>query len=158
MLGKLTRWLRIMGYDVKYSTKLDDCEIIKIIEEENRILLTSDLALYQRTISKNLPAYNVKGTNETERLAEITQHFNLPVDIDLEKTRCPKCNAKLQVTNKLEILEEIKPNTLKYYTTFWKCPFCNAIYWQGAHWNNIRIRLEQIKEKIKEKKEKNLLA
>ena len=152
MLGKLARWLRMMGHDAKYSTLLEDSQLLKIAKEEDRVLLTRDLALYQQAIAKNLEAYYVEGTTEPDRLSELTQRFSLPLFIDLEKSRCPKCNTKLQPAPKEKVADKVEENTLKFYDTFWECPNCGAVYWQGAHWTKIRATLEQAKEKQKEKK------
>jgi len=151
MLGKLARWLRMMGHDTRYSTLLDDSQLLKIAKEEKRVLLTRDLALYQQAIAKNLEAYYVAGTIEPDRLSELAQRFNIPLFIDLEKSRCPKCNTKLQPAPKEKIANKVERNTLKHYDTFWECPNCGAVYWQGAHWANIRTTLEKAKEKQKEK-------
>ena len=154
MLGKLSRWLRMMGHNVKYSTLLEDSQLLKIAKDECRVLLTRDLALYQQAITKNLEAYYVEGITEPQRLSELAQRFNIPLTIDLEKSRCPKCNTKLQPATKEKIADRIEQNTLKYYDVFWECPNCGAVYWQGAHWTKIRATLGQAKEKQKEKKTK----
>jgi uncharacterized protein with PIN domain len=146
MLGKLTRWLRMMGHDAKYSTNLEDAELLAIAKEENRVLLTRDLELYQRAIAKGLDAYFVEGVNEAERLAELAHRFRIALEIDLEKSRCPHCNTKLYSATKEEIADKVEPNTLKYYDVFWSCPNCGSVYWQGAHWKKIRSVLEKAKE------------
>ena len=48
MLGKLARWLRMMGHDVEYSNSMDDSELLTIARKEQRILLTRDFELYQQ--------------------------------------------------------------------------------------------------------------
>lgn len=149
MLGKLTRWLRMMGYDAKYSTKMADAELLAVAKNENRVLLTRDLSLYQQAIAKGLSAFYVEGTIEAERLAELAQRFGTALEIDLEKSRCPHCNTKLQSVPKEEIKQKVEENTLKYYDVFWRCPNCGSIYWQGAHWKKIRATLEEAKEKVK---------
>ena len=57
MLGKLSRWLRILGHDVKYSNALEDRELLVIAKKERRILLTKDLELCQRFAAKGLEAF-----------------------------------------------------------------------------------------------------
>jgi uncharacterized protein with PIN domain len=52
MLGKLTRWLRMLGHNVKYSNKLDDAQLIAIAKKERRVLLTRDLELFQQATAK----------------------------------------------------------------------------------------------------------
>jgi uncharacterized protein with PIN domain len=71
--------------------------------------------------------------------------------IDLEKSRCPKCNAKLESVPKEEIADKVEKNTLIHYDVFWKCPNCGAVYWQGAHWTEIRATLEKAEENLKMK-------
>ncbi|MFB3888426.1 MAG: Mut7-C RNAse domain-containing protein [Candidatus Bathyarchaeia archaeon] len=143
MLGKLTRWLRMMGHDVMYSTCVEDAELLAIAKEENRVLLTRDLELYQRAVGRGIEAYYVEGATEAERLAELARRFGVALSIDLEKSRCPRCNAKLNHVAKEEIAGAVEANTLKYYDVFWKCPGCGHVYWQGAHWMKIRTTLKE---------------
>ncbi len=153
MLGKLTRWLRMMGHDAKYSTKLEDAELLAIAKKENRVLLTRDLELYQRAISKGLDAYYMEGATEAERLAKLARRFGIALEIDLEKSRCPHCNTKLHSAAKEEIVSKVEANTLKFYDVFWSCPSCGSVYWQGAHWKKIHAVLEEAKSKLGKDKE-----
>ncbi len=151
MLGKLARWLRMMGHDTEYSTELGDTELLEIAKRENRTLLTRDLALYQRAISKNVEAYYVEGLTESNRLAELSVRFGILLAIDMTKSRCPKCNTALLSASKAEIAQKVEKNTLLYYNEFWKCPNCGSVYWQGAHWTKICANLEEAKLIRKEK-------
>ncbi len=153
MLGKLTRWLRMMGHDTKYSTKLEDAELLVIAKAEKRILLTRDLELYQRAIGKGLDAYYVEGATEAERLAELAHRFGVALAIDLEKSRCPHCNTKLNSATKEEIANKVEKNTIKFYHVFWRCPNCGSVYWQGAHWKKIQATLEGAGEILENKAE-----
>ena len=151
MLGKLTRWLRMMGHDAQYSATLNDAELMDIARYEKRVLLTRDLALCQQAITKGIEMYYVEGNTEPERLAELSARFGIPLTIYLEKAHCPKCNTKLASVPKEEISDKIEINTLLYYNEFWRCPKCGSVYWQGAHWTKIRATLEEAKEKLKKK-------
>jgi uncharacterized protein len=135
----------MMGHDVTYSNSMDDAQLLAIAKTETRVLLTRDFALYQQAISKNLEAFYVEGVAETERLAELAKRFNIVLAIDLEKSRCPKCNTQLKSVPKAEIAEKVEKNTLLHYDEFWLCPNCGVVYWQGAHWTKIRATLEQAK-------------
>jgi uncharacterized protein with PIN domain len=153
MLGKLTRWLRMLGHDVKYSNKLNDAELAVIAKKERRILLTKDLELYQRAIAKGIDAFYVEGLTEAERLAELAKRFNIALVIDLKNSRCPRCNSKLRSTPKEKLAGKVEKNTFTYYDEFWKCPKCGHIYWQGAHWGRIRATLAEAEENLKKKHE-----
>ena len=143
----------MMGHDTKYSTELSDVELLAIAKKEDRMLLTRDLALYQRATAKGIEAYYVEGNTEPERLAELSARFSIELFIDLTRSRCPKCNTNLASVPKKDIAGKVKQNTLIYYNEFWNCPHCGAVYWQGAHWTKIRSTLQEAKEKLGKKKE-----
>ena len=151
MLGKLTRWLRMLGHDVKYSNQSEDAELIATAEKEHRVLLTRDFELYQRASAKGIGAFYVEGKTETEKLAGLAVRFGFSLTIDLNRSRCPKCNTQIQPTPKEKLANKIENNTFTYYEEFWTCPKCGSIYWQGAHWKGIRETLEEAK-KIKDSK------
>jgi uncharacterized protein with PIN domain len=143
MLGKLTRWLRMLGQDVKYSNQFEDAELIMTANKEHRILLTRDSELHQRAIAKGIDAFYMGGQTEAEKLAELAERFDFPLTIDLKRSRCPRCNTKIRLTPKEKLAGKVEKNTFIYYDEFWKCPKCGHIYWQGAHWNGIRATLEE---------------
>lgn len=146
MLGKLTRWLRMLGQDVKYSNQFEDAELIALAEKEQRILLTRDLELYKRATSRGVNAFYVEGLTEAEKLAELAERFGVPLTIDLKRSRCPRCNAKIRLTPKERLVGRVEKNTYTYYDEFWACSKCGSIYWQGAHWEGIRVTLEEAKK------------
>ncbi len=146
MLGKLARWLRMLGQDVTYSTQFEDAKLITVAEKENRVLLTRDLELHHRATSKGIDTLYVEGRTEAEKLAELAERFNFPLTIDLNRSRCPRCNAEIRLTPKEKVAGEVEKNTFVYYDEFWKCPKCGHIYWQGSHWDGIRATLEEAKK------------
>ncbi|MGD0450784.1 MAG: Mut7-C RNAse domain-containing protein [Candidatus Bathyarchaeia archaeon] len=153
MLGKLTRWLRMLGQDVLYYTELSDSELLEVAKKENRVLLTKDLELYKRAITRGIDAFYIEGETESDRLAELAPRYDLTLAVDMEKSHCPVCNTKLKVTPKEQLANELEKNTLTYYDKFWKCPNCGQVYWQGAHWKQITNTINEAKEKQDKLKE-----
>ena len=149
MLGKLTRWLRMLGQDVKYSNQSEDAELIAMAKKEHRILLTRDLELYQHAAAKGIDAFYVEGRTEAEKIAELAERFDFSLTIDLRRSRCPRCNTKIRLTPKEKVADKVEKNTFTYYDEFWKCPKCGHIYWQGAHWKGILATLEEAKKNQK---------
>jgi len=147
MLGKLARWLRMLGHDVVYSVDFDDAELLELAKTEERVLLTRDLELYKRAIIKGLDAYYVEGKTGPEWLAEVAKRYSLQLEIDMDKSHCPICNTKLVAAPKEQLKNELEKNTYTYYDKFWKCPNCGQIYWQGAHWKQITATLSQVQQK-----------
>lgn len=148
MLGKLSRWLCIMGFDAKYSRNLDDDDIIIIARNEKRIILTKDVGLYKKALYRNLETYYVEGNTEQEKLADLSLKNGLKLELELSETRCPFCNKKLKRVNKKEVEHKLEKRTLGIYNDFWQCLECKKVYWHGSHWKKI---FESIKkaEKIK---------
>ena len=76
MLGKLTRWLRMLGYDVKYFRSTEDKQLLKTAKTEHRTLLTCDNELYHQATTQG-NAFLVRGATEAEKLANLAKRFNL---------------------------------------------------------------------------------
>jgi len=148
MLGKLTRWLLMLGYDVEYSKTLSDDQLIIRARERERILLTRDLMLYQRAMSHGVDAFLVEGKTEDEKLAALTKRYSLRLEIDVATSYCPKCNTRIEFVSKSEVEKYVPSTTYSYYDEFWKCPKCEQIYWQGAHWKRIEATLKKAKEML----------
>jgi uncharacterized protein with PIN domain len=148
MLGKLTRWLRMLGHDVEYSRSLEDEELIERAKAEQRVLLTRDRGLYQRAMTMGLAAFLVECSTEANKLAELARRFNISLELDVAVSRCPKCNSRIRTVSKEDVLNSIPAGTATYYDEFWRCPGCGQIYWQGSHWKRIEETLKDAEESL----------
>ena len=90
MLGKLTRWLRILGHDVSYYRIADDRKLIDLAESEKRILLTCDIELYQQAITQGFEADIIEAPDIDGKLAALAKRFDFKLEVDLNISRCPK--------------------------------------------------------------------
>jgi uncharacterized protein with PIN domain len=154
MLGKLARWLRMLGHDVTYNVELNDNELLELAKKETRFLLTKDLELYKRAAAKGINTFFVEGKSEPEMLAGVAERYRLNLVVDMEKSNCPVCNSKLEAAQKQQLFGELQKNTFTYYEKFWKCPNCGQIYWQGAHWKQISNTLSEAQKKLEKLKKK----
>jgi hypothetical protein len=148
MLGKLTRWLRILGQDVKYCNTLNDEELMSLAEREDRALLTRDCDLFKRSITRGLSAFLIETIDHVEQLAQLSAYFSFSLDIDLKLSRCPRCGTRLLEAAKENLSTKVQKNTYDNYAEFWHCHACGQIYWQGAHWDRIQETLREAKEKL----------
>ncbi len=155
MLGKLARWLRMLGQDVIYSVELNDAQLLELAKKDQLVLLTRDFELYRRAIARAIDAFYVEGKTESERLAGVAKRYDVSLVIDMEKSHCPVCNAMLRAAPKEQLLGELEENTFTYYNKFWRCPNCGQVYWQGAHWKQISNTLKEANEKLAKLKERN---
>jgi hypothetical protein len=137
MLGKLSRWLRLFGFDAEYRRTYSDEELIDLALKEKRILLSRDLDLYRRAKRKGVETLLIKGRSEAEELAEIAVHFGVELKVEPAESRCPKCDAPLKEVEKEEVQGKVPSKTYEVYDEFWICEKCGQVYWRGAHWKNI---------------------
>jgi len=153
MVGRLARWLRLIGNDVVYSRDLTDNELIRRAVAEARILLTSDVELYRRAVADGADSFLVKGRTEAERLARIAKRFRIDLDIDTATSRCPTCNATIRPVKKEEVKGMVPPSTYKVFNEFWECTNrdCGKIYWQGSHWKKIGEHLSKAERLARER-------
>ncbi len=133
MLGKLTRWLRIIGYDTEYLPSAGDDDLISAAEEGGRLILTRDGELFKRAVRRGVPVILIKSTAIREELAEIAQTLGLRLS---DQTRCPLCNEVLVGGG------DGSPAPVHVKGQVWRCPRCGKFYWHGTHWLKISETLE----------------
>ena len=92
MVGKLARWLRVLGFDVAYSNQYDDDEIIRRANDEHRIILTKDTRLAARKL--NGRCLLIESGNYKEQLQQVLGSLGLK-DFNVF-SRCLECNAVLE--------------------------------------------------------------
>ena len=74
-LGKLARYLRLLGFDTCYRNDYDDDAIIGLARGESRIILTRDKGLLKHGAVTH--GYWVRATVPRQQLAEIVRVFDL---------------------------------------------------------------------------------
>jgi uncharacterized protein with PIN domain len=155
MLGNITRWLRLLGYDVEYEKSQNDNELLLRSEQEERILLTSDAELFRIAKRRGLNTALVKKTSPDEALSKLSEKFNIQLIFDEMRSRCPACGSPLKIVNKKSIKDKVPKNTYQRYNEFWICSSlsCSKVYWRGNHWKKISQTLKKArKEKLNVKK------
>lgn len=133
-LGKLAKYLRLLGFDTLYNNNYKDNEITEIAAKEKRIILTRDTGLLKR--KRVLRGYFVRSTNPKDQIKEIIHRFDLQNNI-CSFTRCLECNGLIMEVSKTDIYDKLQPNTKKYFSKFFQCGVCKKIYWQGSHYENM---------------------
>jgi len=140
-LGRLSAYLRMVGFDTTYRSDYLDEELAKISSDEKRILLTRDRGLLKRNIVTR--GYCVRAVNPRQQLVEILQRFDLLGSI-VAFQRCVHCNVLLQPTRKELISDRLQPETKQYYDEFSVCPSCDRIYWKGSHYRRMQRFIESV--------------
>lgn len=132
-LGRLARYLRLLGFDCLYRNDYEDAEVADISSRQQRIVLTRDRFLLRRKIITH--GYFVRSAYPREQVKEVLQRMDLYRCI-APFTRCSQCNGVLIKTSKEHIIDRLELLTKRYYDAFLICPDCNRIYWPGSHQTN----------------------
>lgn len=132
MLGKLARWMRIMGYDTEYAQDVDDTSIARMAVDEGRILLTRDRGLHSR---KGIRSIYVAPVELEEQLHFVAKACNLR--FDESRMRCSLCNGAISAVSPEAVSGDVESGILLRHSRFYRCGVCRKVYWRGSHWERI---------------------
>ncbi|HEX9333837.1 MAG TPA: Mut7-C RNAse domain-containing protein [Anaerolineales bacterium] len=141
-LGRLTAYLRMLGFDCLYQIDYEDEELAEIAQREERILLSRDRRLLMRKVVTY--GYCLRSLDSIEQVKEVIQRFDLTKRI-IPFHRCLRCNHLLESVEKEAVLDRLEPLTKLYFDEFQICPACKQIYWKGSHYEQMEKLIEQVR-------------
>lgn len=139
MLGRLARWLRILGLDTVYEPDISDETLVRRAEREGRVILSRDRRLPQEWSIAGV--YLVDADGPLDQLREVVRHFHLVKDVRIF-TRCSRCNTPLSAVSRDEARHHVPPQVLTIEQRFMRCPRCLRFYWSGSHVRRMRRILD----------------
>lgn len=152
MLGRLSRWLRLLGYDTLGIGKQENEDefLFRLAETEGRVLVSRDRLLIRKAMKKGITSYLIRSSEITEQLKEMHDEFNIRFEPEMD--RCTLCNSairkikpgEMSLVEKKDYVYQLR---LESGTEFWICDNCGQVYWQGKHWKNIMETVEKLKVK-----------
>ena len=144
MLGKLAKWLRIMGQDVIYGPHLTGYGLIRVARQENRLILTRDGRLKQKQPPEFL---FVESDHFRDQLRQVVMAYGLD-PLAQAFTRCAQCNSLLEARAKQSVEGQVPPYVLSTQERFFGCPRCRRVYWPATHHEKMLAELRQIRDAI----------
>ena len=134
-LGKLAKYLRMLGFDTLYDNHYSDAELATLASGGGkRILLTRDVGLLKRKSVSH--GYFVRAPQPRQQLAEIVERFDLKKLITPFK-RCVNCNGNLTPREKPAAQGRVPSRIYQVMDKFVICDTCQQIYWQGSHYDRV---------------------
>ncbi len=135
-LGKLARYLRLLGFDTLYENYFEDGELAELSAAgDKRILLTRDHGLLKR--KQVTHGYFVRNDQPEAQVREVIQRFDLYRSAQ-PFTRCTKCNGVVRVTGKENIIGCLPHGVAERFDEYWYCDQCQRVYWQGSHYDRMQ--------------------
>ena len=138
MLGRLARWLRVIGQDVIYGPHLSGYGLVRAARQEGRLILTRDGGIGK----KGPPSYLfIESDRFRLQLKQVIDACGLD-PLKNAFTRCVACNAFLEPTAKAVVEGKVPAYVLATQERFSFCRKCRHIYWPATHQ---RKMLEELK-------------
>jgi hypothetical protein len=142
-LGRLARYLRLVGFDTLYDNNWHDGELTQLSSNEGRILLTRDIELLKR--SSVTHGYYVRSDDPQRQVLEVTRRFHLDQDLR-PLTRCMTCNGLLSPVDKTAVAHRLPPGTRDTFDDYSRCSECGRIYWRGSHYEELTRVIDAVKQ------------
>ncbi len=135
MLGRLCRWLRLLGYDTLYAGDRSDIEIAALARAQERVVLTRDRGMAQR---KGIRCLLLSGQTLSDQLDQVRRSLG----ISHGQTRCSQCNTVLEEMPPALARERVPPYVWATQAHFYHCCACDRVYWHGTHWDGVQTFLQ----------------
>ena len=129
-LGKLAKWLRILGFDTSYEPGFSTKKTMDS-GRKNRILLTRT----ERVRDGKLPQEFIFITPNIpfEQLREVIDTLGIIYTDTRPFSRCIRCNTRIQPVDKDSVRGDVPDFIWQTRDIFQICGRCRRIYWPGSH-------------------------
>lgn len=143
-VGKLVKWLRMMGFDTVFFDEPDDGRMVKIALAQGRTVITRDSEFIKRRAitSGRVKAILVAGDCSENQMLTVLRKLDL-AGKEHPFTRCLECNTDLQGLDKSEAEKAVPSRVSEIHDQYMVCPACHRIYWRGTHWKAMANKLHE---------------
>ncbi len=142
MLGKLSKWLRILGFDTLYDSSADDDRLLAEARRDGRVLLSRDTGLLAR--AGKLPKLAVKSESWPEQVEQVLDAFDLWSAM-APYTRCLDCNVRLRSLSREAARNLVPAHVADGAEEFALCPSCGRVFWPGTHYRAMEEKLSRLR-------------
>jgi len=146
-VGKLTKWLRMMGYNAVFFDGSDDAYLVAKALAEDRVILTRDTQIMKRGIitSGRLKAILISSDEPEPQIRQVIDTLHLDCKARLF-TRCLECNQPLVGRSKDEVKDRVPPYVFQTQSQYMESTTCHRIYWRGTHWQAMNKKIKKLTE------------
>ena len=127
MLGKLAKWLRVLGFDTRYENLNCPRQLDEYAHRGYRILTRN------RRWAGHPATVWVTGDHAAEQLRHVVITLTItPEEVHL-KCRCLRCNICLEQVPRAEVEGRVPDYVFENCADFYHCPECRRLFWAGTH-------------------------
>jgi hypothetical protein len=147
-VGRLAKWLRVMGYDTLFPREGDDNDLVRIALREGRVLVTRDAGISVRRAARQgqMRVVYILDDDLRGQLRQLVR--DLKLDLEGGFSRCVLCNEPLHPAEREAVADRLPPYVFQNHRDFMECPHCSRLYWRGTHWSAMIAELDQVYQKV----------
>ena len=142
-LGGLARWLRAAGYEAEWLESGAADELLRRAQADGSMMLTTDSRLLERSVIRDGTVQMQWIPSDLSRTAQLRMLMR-DLSLKVRDPRCMTCGGELRAVAKAEVAGRTPPKTAKWKDEYFICSGCDALFWQGTHWQRIARRLAEI--------------
>lgn len=128
MLGKLAKWLRVLGFDAEFPRNAPS---------QGRHFVTGTRR------ARHPGAIVVDSSDCVEQLLSVLKQVGLPPEPELFLSRCLLCNVPVCDVSRESVRGVVPSAVFARGSGFRRCPKCGRVYWDGSHGERIKERLRE---------------
>jgi uncharacterized protein len=129
-LGRLAKWLRLLGFDTLYEFQSSGEGFIESLKKD-RIILTRTQRIRKQFASRKL--IFIESDHLGQQLSQVFRDLNLTMDQTRPFSRCLQCNVPIVAADKDSLWGKVPDYIFETQNNFQRCPACEGIYWPGSH-------------------------
>lgn len=141
-LGRLSGFLRMLGFDTLWRNDFQDDELARISSTEGRVLLTRDIGVLKR--GEVSQGYFPRATDPAEQLVEVVRRYGLSTRMS-PFSRCIACNAPLHHAEPHEVAGRVPEGVAERHSRFQQCPGCRRVFWPGTHQERMQALVDRLR-------------
>ena len=141
MLGKLAKWLKILGFDTVYFSRAEDELLVEVARRQRRILLTRDHSLLKKLDERR--SLLIESEAWRDQVRQVLQAFSLWEKVK-PFSRCLHCNVRLKRLARPNARYLVSSFVYEKGKRFALCPQCGRVFWQGTHFQDMEQQLTAI--------------
>jgi uncharacterized protein with PIN domain len=140
-LGKLAKWLRILGFDTLYDSGAGGAAFFRSVPE-GRVLLTRTVGVEKQLRSDRL--LFIQSDDFRRQLGEVIRQLEIRPEDLRPFTRCIECNQIIESVEKPLIRHRVPDFVYESHEHFQQCPRCRKVFWSGSHTNRVLDCIRQL--------------
>lgn len=140
-LGRLGKWLRLMGFDTLSEIECPKGTFVQRIGWERILLTRTRRSAMTKTARSTI---FIQANDPAEQVVELIQKASIRWEDTQPFSRCLLCNERIISVSRQAVLKAVPDYISNTQAVFSTCPKCGRVYWKGSHTERALKRLATV--------------